>query len=59
MRALTSEYILSTPKIQLLTPSSVMVRAQMLSELEEIITYRLSADQPEKQDTMRKTWMKR
>jgi FKBP12-rapamycin complex-associated protein len=39
--------------------SSVMVRAQMLSELEEIIRYRQSADQPERQATMRRTWMKR
>ncbi|THU84709.1 hypothetical protein K435DRAFT_806474 [Dendrothele bispora CBS 962.96] len=36
-----------------------MVRAQMLSELEEIIAYKQSADQPDKQATMRKTWMKR
>ena len=36
-----------------------MVRAQMLSELEEIIAYRQSADQPDRQQTMRKTWMKR
>jgi len=39
--------------------SSVMVRAQMLSELEEIIAYKHYADQPERQATMRKTWMKR
>ncbi len=36
-----------------------MVRAQMLSELEEIISYKQHADQPERQQTMRKTWMKR
>ena len=36
-----------------------MVRAQMLSELEEIIAYKQFADQPERQHTMRKTWMKR
>lgn len=36
-----------------------MVRAQMLSELEEIIAYKQYADQPERQVTMRKTWMKR
>ncbi|KAG5352410.1 hypothetical protein C0989_002441 [Termitomyces sp. Mn162] len=36
-----------------------MVRAQMLSELEEIISYKQFADQPERQATMRKTWMKR
>lgn len=36
-----------------------MVRAQMLSELEEIIAYKQYADQPERQQTMRKTWMKR
>ncbi|KAK7056413.1 phosphatidylinositol kinase-related protein kinase tor1 [Paramarasmius palmivorus] len=38
---------------------NIMVRAQMLSELEEIIAYKQSADQPERQATMRKTWMKR
>ncbi|KAG5734545.1 Phosphatidylinositol 3-kinase tor2 [Termitomyces sp. T112] len=38
---------------------NVMVRAQMLSELEEIISYKQFADQPERQATMRKTWMKR
>lgn len=31
----------------------------MLSELEEIITYKKQADQPDRQATMRKTWMKR
>jgi FKBP12-rapamycin complex-associated protein len=36
-----------------------MVRAQLLSELEEIIAYKKYADQPERQKTMRKTWMKR
>lgn len=39
--------------------SSVLVRAQMLSELEEIIAFKQFADQPERQQTMRKTWMKR
>ena len=38
---------------------STMVRAQMLSELEEIIAYKQFADQPERQGTMRKIWMKR
>ncbi|KAG6827657.1 hypothetical protein H0H92_010880 [Tricholoma furcatifolium] len=38
---------------------NVMVRAQMLSELEEIIQYKQQADQPERQQAMRKTWMKR
>ncbi|KXN92422.1 Phosphatidylinositol 3-kinase tor2 [Leucoagaricus sp. SymC.cos] len=38
---------------------SVMVRAQMLSELEEIIAFKQYADQPERQLTMRKTWLKR
>jgi hypothetical protein len=38
---------------------SIMVRAQMLAELEEIISYKQYADQPERQQTMRKTWMKR
>ncbi|EMD30507.1 hypothetical protein CERSUDRAFT_145921, partial [Gelatoporia subvermispora B] len=36
-----------------------MVRAQMLSELEEIIMYKQYADQPERRQTIRKTWMKR
>ena len=36
-----------------------MVRAQTLSELEEIITYKQCSDQPERQETIRKTWMKR
>ncbi|KAI0825631.1 FAT domain-containing protein [Irpex lacteus] len=38
---------------------NTMVRAQMLSELEEIILYKQHADQPERRQTMRKTWMKR
>jgi FKBP12-rapamycin complex-associated protein len=36
-----------------------MVRAQMLSELEEVITYKQYADQPERQLSLRMTWMKR
>ncbi|KAF7308508.1 Serine/threonine-protein kinase TOR [Mycena chlorophos] len=36
-----------------------MVRAQMLSELEEVISYKQCADQPERQQTLRNTWMKR
>jgi FKBP12-rapamycin complex-associated protein len=36
-----------------------MVRAQMLAELEEIIIYKQYADQPERQQAMRRTWMKR
>lgn len=55
----TSEYSVTCftylPKALL----SVMVRAQMLSELEEIISYKQYADQPERQATQRKTWMKR
>jgi hypothetical protein len=38
---------------------SVLIRIQMLSELEEIIYYKQHADQPDRQATMRKTWMKR
>ncbi|KAJ7623177.1 phosphatidylinositol 3-kinase [Roridomyces roridus] len=38
---------------------NAMVRAQLLSELEEIIAYKKNADQPERQKTMRRTWMKR
>ena len=38
---------------------SVVVRVQMLAELEEIITYKQNNNNPEKQETMRQTWMKR
>ncbi|CAG8530152.1 16586_t:CDS:10 [Funneliformis mosseae] len=38
---------------------NVVVRVQMLAELEEIITYKQYADQPDRQATIRKTWMKR
>ncbi|EJD07323.1 atypical/PIKK/FRAP protein kinase [Fomitiporia mediterranea MF3/22] len=38
---------------------NIMVRAQMLSELEEIIQYKQYADQPERQAYMKRTWMKR
>lgn len=31
----------------------------MLSELEEVIMYKQHADQPERQQTTRKTWMNR
>ena len=31
----------------------------MLAELEEIITYKQYVDQPDRQATIRKTWMKR
>lgn len=37
----------------------VVVRVQMLAELEEIITYKKSSDNPLKQATMRATWTKR
>ncbi|CAG8528851.1 8861_t:CDS:10, partial [Acaulospora morrowiae] len=37
---------------------SVVVRVQMLAELEEIITYKQFADQPDRQATIKKTWMK-
>ncbi|KAJ7110539.1 FAT domain-containing protein [Mycena epipterygia] len=40
-------------------PHNVMVRAQMLFELEEVIMYKQYADQPERQQMMRNTWMKR
>ena len=36
-----------------------VVRVQMLAELEEIITYKQNSNQPEKRETMRRTWMKR
>ncbi|KAI0078720.1 phosphatidylinositol 3-kinase [Panus rudis PR-1116 ss-1] len=38
---------------------NTMVRAQMLSELEEIIAFKQYADQPDRQEAMKKTWMKR
>ncbi|KAI0046207.1 atypical/PIKK/FRAP protein kinase [Auriscalpium vulgare] len=38
---------------------NTMVRAQMLSELEEIIAFKQYADQPERQQAVKKTWMKR
>ena len=38
---------------------SVVVRVQMLAELEEIITYKKSEHYPEKQQTMRDTWTTR
>ena len=37
----------------------VVVRVQILAELEEIITYKKSKDNPERQDIMRKTWNRR
>ncbi|KAH7926057.1 FAT-domain-containing protein [Leucogyrophana mollusca] len=40
-------------------PYNTMIRAQMLSELEEIMMFKQYADQPERQEAMRKTWMKR
>ena len=38
---------------------SVVVRTQMLAELEEIITYKLSNRDPEKQEALRNLWNKR
>ena len=38
---------------------SVVVRVQMLTEIEEIITYKKYHDQPDRQLAIRKTWMKR
>ncbi|KAF2210767.1 hypothetical protein CERZMDRAFT_99368 [Cercospora zeae-maydis SCOH1-5] len=38
---------------------SVIVRVQMLAELEEIIQYKQHSHDPEKQDRMRTTWTKR
>lgn len=38
---------------------SVIVRVQMLAELEEIITYKQNDKNPTKQETMRNTWTKR
>lgn len=38
---------------------SVVVRVQMLAEMEEIITYKKAADNPERQASMQRTWVKR
>ena len=38
---------------------SVIVRVQMLAELEEIITYKQHSYDPDKQERMRQTWTKR
>ena len=38
---------------------SVVVRVQMLSELEEIISYKDHMDEPERQATLRRTWQRR
>ncbi|KAK9379012.1 armadillo-type protein [Kockiozyma suomiensis] len=37
----------------------VVVRVQMLSELEEIITYKMAVDDPDQQRVLRKTWSRR
>ncbi|KAK4570311.1 phosphatidylinositol kinase- protein kinase tor1 [Recurvomyces mirabilis] len=37
----------------------VIVRVQMLAELEEIITYKQHSNDPDKQERMRETWTKR
>ncbi|KZV98444.1 phosphatidylinositol 3-kinase [Exidia glandulosa HHB12029] len=36
-----------------------LIRAQMLSELEEVAQYKQASDQPEQQHLLRQTWMKR
>ena len=38
---------------------NVVVRVQMLAELEEIITYKQNTANPDKQEIMRQTWIKR
>ncbi|KAF9929593.1 phosphatidylinositol kinase- protein kinase tor1 [Linnemannia zychae] len=38
---------------------NTVVRVQMMAELEEVIAYKRYSDQPERQSTIRKTWMKR
>ena len=52
-------YFITFEWTQLRIVYRVMVRAQMLSELEEIIQFKQFADQPERQQSMRRTWMKR
>ncbi|KAF9352686.1 phosphatidylinositol kinase- protein kinase tor1 [Mortierella sp. NVP85] len=38
---------------------NIVVRVQMMAELEEIISYKRYENQPDRQATIRKTWMKR
>ena len=38
---------------------SVIIRVQMLAELEEVITYKDRMDDPERQASQRLTWQKR
>ncbi|KAF9586443.1 phosphatidylinositol kinase- protein kinase tor1 [Lunasporangiospora selenospora] len=38
---------------------ATVVRVQMMAELEEIIAYKQYHDQPSRQETIRRTWMKR
>ncbi|KAK3827302.1 MAG: armadillo-type protein [Linnemannia gamsii] len=38
---------------------NTVVRVQMMAELEEVIAYKRYGDQPQRQSTIRKTWMKR
>lgn len=38
---------------------ATVVRVQMMAELEEIIVYKQYFDQPDRQETIRRTWMKR
>jgi len=45
--------------IKALLIHSVVVRVQMLSELEEVISYKDHMDEPERQATQRATWQKR
>ena len=42
-----------------LANDSTIVRIQMLAELEEIISYKDHADEPDRQATQRKTWSAR
>lgn len=39
--------------------SRFAVQAQMISELEELVTYKKLADQPQQQQRLRQTWKKR
>ena len=45
--------------VPLLIASRTIVRTQLLSELEEVITYKKSADQPDRQQIIKKTWTRR
>jgi len=48
-----------TQTLLFFSPSSVVVRVQMLAELEEIVQYKQLHENPEAQEFIRATWNKR